>query len=70
MAKKTKKVDELLAKFNRDLEKAKDSRNNLLSYLEDKYDIDTRYYAEKLEDECEWCYGIDTTHLEDLIKNA
>ena len=62
-----KKLQELIADFNKKLSEAQDARSEVMAYLEDEYGIDTDYEYETLEDECDWCYGIDIRGLEKLI---
>ena len=54
-----RKLQELIFIFNMKLEEAQEARSAVMDYLEEKYDIDTRAEYETLEDECNWCYGID-----------
>ena len=62
-----KNLQKLIENFNKKLEAAQDARSEVMDYLEEKYDIDTRAEYETLEDECNWCYGIDIRGLESLI---
>ena len=61
------KLQELIADFNKKLSEAQDARSEVMAYLEDEYGIDTDYEYETLEDECDWCYGIDMRGVEKLI---
>lgn len=63
----TKELERLIERANKKLEAAKDARNEVMAYIEDHYDINTREYYDILEDECSWCYGIDMRGLEYLI---
>lgn len=62
-----KELQKLIDDFNKKLAEAQDARSEVMYYLEDKYDIDTREEYETLEDECDWCYGIDIRGIEKLI---
>ena len=62
-----KELQELIKIFNKKLAEAQDARSEVLNYLEEKYGIDTVDAAETLEDECDWCYGIDMEGVENLI---
>ena len=62
-----KKLQKLIDDFNKKLGEAQDARSEVMSYLEEKYDIDTRAEYETLEDGCDWCYGIDIKGVEKLI---
>lgn len=58
----------LLNKFNKKLYAAQDARYEIECYLEDKYGIDPHEHCEYLENEYEWCYGFDESHIENLIE--
>ena len=62
-----KELRKLIDDFNKKLAEAQDARSEVMDYLEEKYDIDTREEYETLEDECDWCYGIDIRGIEKLI---
>lgn len=62
-----KKLQKLIADFNKKLTEAQEARSEVMDYLEEKYGIDTTYEYETLEDECDWCYGIDMISVERLI---
>lgn len=62
-----KKLQELIKEFNRKLEEAQDARSEVMYYLEEEYEIDTYEECETLENECDWCYGIDVAAVERLI---
>ena len=66
----TKKLEKLIEKFNKKLEEAQDARSEVMDYLEEKYDIDTRAEYETLEDELDWCYGINIEGVEKLISKT
>lgn len=62
-----KKLQELIADFNKKFEEAQDARAEVMDYLEEKYDIDIIEDWEELEDDNDWCYGIDIDGVEYLI---
>ena len=62
-----KVLQELIKNFNKKLTAAQDARSEVMNYLEEKYEIDTTYECVTLEDECDWCYGIDMEGVECLI---
>jgi hypothetical protein len=62
-----KELQKLIENFNKKLSEAQDARSEVMAYLEDEYGIDTDYEYETLEDECDWCYGIDIKGVEKLI---
>ena len=62
------KLQELIRDFEKKLSEVQDARQEVLDYLEDNYDIDTRENWEELEDEHNWCYGIDTDGVKYLIE--
>ena len=63
-------LQKLIEDFNKKFEEAKDARSEVMAYLEEQYDIDTRKEYETMEDACDWCYGIDTSGVEMLIEKA
>lgn len=63
-----KKLQKLIEKFNRTLEAAQDARAEIIDYLEEKYDITNSDVINYIEDKLDWCYGIDISHIESLIK--
>lgn len=63
------RLNVLLKNFNSKLEDAKHARSEIMDYLEEEYGIDTD--AENgLEEECDWCYGVDTFKIERAIKRV
>lgn len=62
-----RELQELIKKFYEKLGAAQDARLAVMDYLEDKYDIDTVAMYERLESDCDWCYGINLRALESLI---
>lgn len=62
-----KELQKLIENFNKKLEEAQDARSEVMAYLEDEYGIDTDYECVTLEDNCDWCYGIDIRGIEKLI---
>ena len=62
-----KRLQELIETFNKKLVEAQDARLEVMDYLEKEYGIDIIEYCEELEDECDWCYGIDIEGVENLI---
>lgn len=65
-----KKLNKLIEKFHKNLEEAQDARLEVMDYLEEHYDIDTREECEYIEDSLTWCYGIDTDRVESLIEKT
>ena len=61
------RLKQLLLDFNNKLVEAQHAREKVMDYLEVEYDIDTNAECETLEDECDWCYGIDLKGLTNLI---
>ncbi len=62
-----KEFQKLIENFNKKLEDAQAARSEVMDYLEEKYEIDTNEESETLEDECDWCYGINIEGLKNLI---
>ena len=62
-----KELQELIRKFNQKLEEAQDARSEVMDYLEEHYDIDTRAESDTIEDSLTWCYGIDEDAVVKLI---
>jgi hypothetical protein len=60
-------LKELIVNFEKKLTEAQEARQEVMDYLEDNYDIDTRGKWEELEDGNDWCYGIDIDEVERLI---
>lgn len=66
-----KELEELLKEFNEALSKAQGLRRGILDYIEEHYNIDADdIYYDYLEDEYEWCYGINESNLEELINKS
>ena len=63
-------LQKLIEDFNKKFEAAKDARSEVMAYLEEQYDIDTDKEYDTMEDEYAWCYGIDTSGVEKLIKQS
>lgn len=64
------KLQELIKNFEKKLSEAQDARQEVMDYLEDNYDIDTRENWETLELETNWCYDIDTDGIKYLIEQS
>ena len=62
-----KELQELIRNFNQKLEEAQDARSEVMDYLEEHYDIDTRTESDTIEDSLTWCYGIDEDAVKKLI---
>ena len=62
-----KELQKLIEDFNKKLDDAQAARSEVMDYLEEKYGIDTTYESETLEDECNWCYGINMEGIDNLI---
>ena len=60
----------LIGNFYQKFEEAQDARSEVMDYLEEHYDIDTRYESETIEDSLTWCYGIDVDAVEKLIEES
>ena len=63
-------LQELIKNFEKKLSEAQDARQEVMDYLEDNYDIDTRENWETLELETNWCYDIDTDGVKYLIEQS
>lgn len=61
-------LNKLIGNFHKKLEEAQDARSEVMDYLEEYYDIDTRDESETIEDSLTWCYGIDVDAVEKLIE--
>jgi hypothetical protein len=64
-----KKLQELIYSFNNRLAEAQDARLEVMNYLEENYDIDVVMDQDILEDDGDWCYGIDIEGVENLIRD-
>ena len=64
----TKELEKIIAEFNKKLDEAQDARHEVEKYLEDEYGINLYENAGYLEDECNWCYGFNFEHIENLIE--
>ncbi len=64
------KLQELIKNFNSKLTDAQMARTEVMHYLEDNYDIDTRENWETIENSYDWCYGIDTNGIKRLIEQS
>lgn len=60
----------LIGNFYQKFEEAQDARSEVMDYLEEHYDIDTRNESEIIEDSLVWCYGIDVDAVEKLIEET
>lgn len=63
-----KELNKLIGNFHKKLEEAQNARSEVMDYLEEHYDIDTRDESETIEDSLTWCYGIDVDAVEKLIE--
>ena len=63
-------LKELIKNFEKKLTEAQEARQEVMDYLEDNYNIDTRENWETLELETNWCYDIDTDGVEYLIEQC
>ena len=61
------RLKQLLLNFNKKLIEAQHAREKVMEYLEIEYDIDTNAECTTLEDENDWCYGIDLSGLTNLL---
>ena len=60
----------LIGNFYQKFEEAQDARSEVMDYLEEHYDIDTREECETIEDSLTWCYAIDVDAVEKLIQET
>ena len=60
----------LIRNFYQKFEEAQDARSEVMDYLEEHYDIDTREECETIEDSLAWCYAIDVDAVEKLIQET
>lgn len=60
----------LIGNFYQKFEEARDAWSEVMDYLEEHYDIDTRDESETIEDSLTWCYGIDVDAVEKLIEES
>ena len=65
-----KDLKKLIGNFHKKFEEAQDARSEVMDYLEEHYDIDTRNESEIIEDSLVWCYGIDVDAVEKLIEET
>lgn len=63
-------LDALLDDFKVKFEKARDAREEVMGFLEDEYGIDTVERADDIEDEDNWCFGIDMEWVNKLIEEG
>lgn len=63
------KAKELYKEFTEALDVAQDKRWEFLDYLEKRYGIDPTDFdiVTRIEDEFDWCYGIDFHEVNELI---
>ena len=61
-----KELQKLIENFNKKFEDAQAARLQVMDYLEEKYGIDTNEECTTLEDECDWCYGINIEGIKNL----
>lgn len=61
-------MEELLKDFNDKLFAAQIARQKLLSFLEETTGREIDYSEfNYLEDDCDWCYGINTDKLKEIL---
>lgn len=60
------KLQGLISDFEDKLSEAQAARYAVLYYLEDEYEINVRS-NDYIDDEYDWCYGLDIDAIEELI---
>lgn len=63
-------LQKLLSDFEKKLEDAKNARNEVEYYLEEHFDFSSVEDYETIEDECEWCYGINREGVKKIIRKG
>lgn len=68
----TKDLDELIRNAGKKLDEAQNARKMVIDYIKEYYNVDDKTIQnyEYLEDECNWCYGIDADTVESLIEEV
>lgn len=66
-----KVLEKMIDNFHNKLEVAQDARSEIMDYLEEHYEIDeTNEVAMEIQDELNWCYGINSRYVDRLIRKA
>lgn len=66
-----KTLEKMIDNFHNKLSIAQDARIEIMYYLEEHYEIDETYeVAMEIQDELNWCYGIDCRHVDRLIRKV
>ena len=66
-----KALEKMIDDFHNKLSIAQDARREIMDYLEEHYEIDeTCEVAMEIQDELNWCYGINSRHVDRLIRKA
>lgn len=66
-----KKLEKMIDDFHNKLSIAQDARRKIMYYLEEHYEIDETYeVAMEIQDELNWCYGINSEHVDRLIRKV
>jgi hypothetical protein len=66
-----KKLEKMIYNFHNKLSIAQEARREIMYYLENHYEIDETYeVAMEIQDELNWCYGINSEHVDRLIRKV
>ena len=66
-----KTLEKMIDNFHNKLSIAQDVRREIMYYLEEHYEIDETYeVATEIQDELNWCYGINIEHMDRLIRKV
>lgn len=66
-----KTLEKMIDNFHNKLSIAEDARREIMYYLEEHYEIDETYeVATEIQDELNWCYGINIEHMDRLIRKV
>ena len=66
-----KTLEKMIDNFHNKLSIAQDARREIMYYLEEHYEIDETYeVATEIQDELNWCYGINIEHMDRLIRKV
>lgn len=66
-----KTLEKMIDNFHNKLSIEQDARREIMYYLEEHYEIDETYeVAMEIQDELNWCDGIDSKHVDRLIRKV
>ena len=65
-----KKLQEMIADFNKKFSEAQTARSKVIDYLEEEYDIADLSEYDYFEDECDWCFGLDERKINLAIEQC